>query len=53
MLALKVVSNGVYPDDPHRMEAEYHDNRERVSMRASEVIMQLLDFLVGRSVAEL
>jgi hypothetical protein len=30
MIALKVISNGVYPGEPKRMEAEYHDNREEV-----------------------
>ena len=29
-LALKVISNGVYPGEPKRMETEYHDNRAAV-----------------------
>jgi hypothetical protein len=30
-VVLKVISNGVYPGEPKRMEAEYHDNRKEVS----------------------
>ena len=53
MIALKVISNGVYPAEPKRMEAEYHDNREEVSRRATEALSQLLEYLDGKSPAEL
>ena len=51
MIALKVISNGVYPGEPKRMEAEYHDNREEVSRRATEALTGLLDFLDGKTPA--
>ena len=53
MIALKVISNGVYPGEPKRMEAEYHDNREEVSRRATEALSGLLDFLDGKTPATL
>ena len=52
-IAVKVISNGVYPGDPKRMEAEYHDNRELVSKKATEVLLALFRFLDGRTIAEL
>eukprot|EP00928_Gymnodinium_smaydae_P087752 TRINITY_DN71977_c0_g1_i1.p1 TRINITY_DN71977_c0_g1~~TRINITY_DN71977_c0_g1_i1.p1 ORF type:complete len:387 (+),score=56.48 TRINITY_DN71977_c0_g1_i1:52-1212(+) len=53
MMALKVVSNGVYAGDPARMEREYHDHREVVSRKATEMLERVLDFLDGKTVAEL
>jgi len=47
-LALKVISNGIYPGKPERMEAEYHENREMVSKKATEVLSKVIEFLNGR-----
>jgi hypothetical protein len=52
-LAIKVISNGVYPGEPKRMEAEYHDNRVEVSRTATRVVRQTLDFLVGKTIGQL
>jgi hypothetical protein len=48
-----VISNGVYPGEPKRMEAEYHDNRVEVSRTATRVVRQTLDFLVGKTIGQL
>ena len=53
LIALKVISNGVYPGEPKRMEAEYHDNREEVSRRATKALRDLLDYLDGKTPAQL
>eukprot|EP01043_Picozoa_sp_COSAG02_P073824 COSAG02_NODE_14520_length_1263_cov_1.316151_2_plen_102_part_00 len=53
MMALKVISNGVYPAEPKRMEAEYHDNREEVSRKATQALSQLLQYLDGKTPAQL
>ena len=52
-LALKVISNGVYPGEPRRMEFEYHDHREEVSRRATITLRRVLDFIAGKTLAEL
>ena len=52
-IAMKVISNGVYPGDPKRMESEYHDNRELVSKKATEVLMFLFKFLDDKTIAQL
>jgi len=52
-LALKCISNGVYPGEPHLMEKEYHDNREEVSKNATRVLRLVFDFLDGKAVSEL
>ena len=44
-LAIKVVSNGVYPGEPQRMELEYHDNREEVSHAATAALTAVLDYI--------
>lgn len=51
--ALKVISNGVYPGEPRKMEAEYHDHREEVSRRATVVLGQVLEFLSGKRIGDL
>ena len=53
MIALKVISNGVYPAEPKRMEAEYHDNREEVSRKATQALTQLLQYIDGKTPAQL
>ena len=52
-IAIKVISNGVYPGEPKRMEAEYHDNREEVSRAASTALRKVLDFLSGKRIKDL
>ena len=52
-LAMKVISNGVFPGEPKRMEAEYHDNRGEVSRTATIALRKILSYLVGKSVADL
>ena len=52
-IAIKVISNGVYPGEPKRMEAEYHDNREEVSRAASAALQKVLDFLSGKRIKDL
>ena len=52
-IAMKVISNGVYPGDPKKMESEYHDNRELVSKKATEVLMFLFKFLDDKTIAQL
>jgi len=52
-IAMKVISNGVYPGEPKRMESEYHDNRDTVSQTATEVLMVLFEFLDGKLLSEL
>eukprot|EP00666_Eupelagonemidae_sp_cell4sb_P010898 gene10898-17355_t len=49
MIAVKVVSNGVYPGEPKKMESEYHDNRAEVSRRATKVIEDILEFMKGKT----
>lgn len=53
LLVMKVISNGVYPGEPKRMESEYHLNREEVSRRATKALTQLFDFLDEKSPEEL
>lgn len=53
LIAIKVISNGVYPGEPKRMEAEYHDNREEVSKNATKTLGLVLDFIDGKSLSEL
>ena len=53
LIAIKVVSNGVYPGDPGRMEAEYHDNRDEVSRTATATLRKVLDFLDGKTIEDL
>lgn len=53
LIALKVISNGVYPGNPKHMEAEYHDNREEVSRRATRALEQLFAYLDGKTPADL
>ena len=51
--ALKVISNGIYPGNPGLMESEYHDNREMVSKKATEVLSKVIDYLDGKTKAML
>merc|ERR1719242_264205 len=51
--ALKVISNGIYPGNPELMESEYHDNREMVSKKATEVLSKVIDYLDGKTKASL
>eukprot|EP01062_Namystynia_karyoxenos_P011333 TRINITY_DN14053_c0_g2_i1.p1 TRINITY_DN14053_c0_g2~~TRINITY_DN14053_c0_g2_i1.p1 ORF type:complete len:492 (+),score=151.20 TRINITY_DN14053_c0_g2_i1:104-1579(+) len=53
MIALKVISNGVYPGEPRKMEAEYHDYREEVSRRATESLGRVLEFLKDKRICDL
>lgn len=50
---LQVISNGVYPGEPKRMEDEYHVNREMVSQTAQKKLELVLKYLVGKTVADL
>eukprot|EP01129_Flabellula_baltica_P005381 TRINITY_DN1949_c1_g1_i4.p1 TRINITY_DN1949_c1_g1~~TRINITY_DN1949_c1_g1_i4.p1 ORF type:complete len:112 (-),score=18.99 TRINITY_DN1949_c1_g1_i4:57-392(-) len=52
-LALKVISNGVYPGEPIRMEKEYVENKLLVSEKSIAVLTQLLTYLVGKTIGEL
>eukprot|EP01084_Bolivina_argentea_P114604 204000_1 len=47
-IALKVISNGIYPGNPEKMESEYHDNREMVSKKATETLVNVIDYLNGK-----
>ncbi len=53
LIALKVISNGVYPGEPNRMEAEYHDNRKEVSRMATKALRDVLDYLDGKAPSQL
>lgn len=53
MLAVKVISNGIYRDNPMQQEHEYHDNREEVSRVATITLKRLLAYLDGKTVADL
>lgn len=52
-LAMKVISNGVYPGEPQRMELEYMDNKAGVSASATVALRKLLDCLMGKTVGDL
>lgn len=52
-LALKVISNGIYPGNPEKMESEYHDNREMVSKKATEILVKVIDYLNDKKINEL
>lgn len=53
LLVLKVISNGIYRDNPMKQEQEYHDNREIVSRVATATLCRLLAYLDGKSVGDL
>lgn len=48
-MILKVISNGVYPDNPEKMEQEYLENREEVSTSATKVLSALFEYLQGKT----
>ncbi len=50
-IAVKVISNGIYPDDAARMEAEYQTHKAAVSQKAVQVLEQLIDYLQGKTPA--
>eukprot|EP01126_Amoeba_proteus_P037193 TRINITY_DN3824_c0_g1_i4.p1 TRINITY_DN3824_c0_g1~~TRINITY_DN3824_c0_g1_i4.p1 ORF type:complete len:303 (-),score=56.10 TRINITY_DN3824_c0_g1_i4:104-1012(-) len=52
-IAMKVISNGVYPSDSKRMEQEYIANKLRVSTKAVEVLSSFLEYLVGKQLQDL
>ena len=52
-IALKVVSNGIYPGNPSKMEEEYHENREMVSKKATEILVKVIDYLDGKRINQL
>jgi len=53
LLVLKVISNGIYRDNPMKQEEEYHDNREEVSRVATATLRRLLSYLDGKRVGDL
>jgi len=53
LLALKVISNGIYRDNPSKQEEEYHDNRAEVSRIATQSLRRLLTYLDGKRIQDL
>jgi len=53
LLIVKVVSNGIYPDNPDKMEQEYKDNRELVCANAVQKMREILNFLQNKRIGEL
>eukprot|EP01083_Nonionella_stella_P002062 5924_1 len=51
--ALKVISNGIYPENPEKMESEYHDNMDMVSKKATETLVNVIDYLSGKKICDL
>ena len=52
-LAVKVISNGIYPGDGLRMEEEYVKHKKEVSMKALASLSAILDYLRGKKLGEL
>jgi len=52
-MALKVVSNGIYPGDGKRMEDEYVIHREEVSKRGVTVLSSVLAYFMGKKLGDL
>uniref|UniRef100_A0A7S4PLK9 EF-hand domain-containing protein n=1 Tax=Paramoeba aestuarina TaxID=180227 RepID=A0A7S4PLK9_9EUKA len=52
-IAIKVVSNGIYPGDGAKMEKEYVDHKLQVSQKGVEVLGTLFDFLIGKCIKDL
>eukprot|EP01063_Lacrimia_lanifica_P025011 TRINITY_DN3280_c1_g1_i5.p1 TRINITY_DN3280_c1_g1~~TRINITY_DN3280_c1_g1_i5.p1 ORF type:complete len:356 (+),score=153.89 TRINITY_DN3280_c1_g1_i5:719-1786(+) len=52
-MALKVVSNGVFPGDGARMEADYVKHKEMVSKKAAVVLSDVLEYLKNKTVGQL
>lgn len=52
-MAIKVVSNGVYPDDSVRMEAEYVTNKLFVSQKAMDALEAFFQYLIGKKIGDL
>ncbi len=52
-IAIKVISNGIYPDDPSRMEEEYLQNRTMVSSNGAEILRCALHFIAGKKLGDL
>jgi len=52
-IALKVISNGIYPGNPSKMEQDYSLHKAEVSAKGILVLSKLLQFLVGKTPSEL
>lgn len=52
-IAIKVVSNGVYPDDSARMETEYVENKLMVSTKALDALEAFFQYLLGKKIGDL
>jgi len=53
LIVLKVISNGIYRDNPMKQEEEYHDNRAEVSRIATKTLLRLLAYLDGKRISDL
>merc|ERR1712187_356591 len=53
LLSLKVISNGIYRENPSKQEDEYHENRAEVSRIATSTLRRLLTYLDGKKIEEL
>jgi len=52
-LAIKVISNLVYPGEPIRMEQEYLDHKVEVSRSSLAILSKVLSYLVGKKIGDL
>jgi nucleoside phosphorylase len=52
-ITLKMISNGVYPGNPTRMEEDYVSHKAEVSRKGTEALSALLQYFVGKKCADL
>mmetsp|Transcript_38266 Transcript_38266/g.96270 ORF Transcript_38266/g.96270 Transcript_38266/m.96270 type:complete len:617 (+) Transcript_38266:160-2010(+) len=50
LVLLKVISNGIYPEDAIWQEEEYLDNRDWVSCAASQYLLNMLNYVADKTV---
>ena len=53
IMPVKVISNGIYPKNPQKMESEYIQNRDLVSKIGKESIKIIIEILFQKKVSEL